>query len=200
MNRIVRLTESDLVRIVKRVIQEEVIDNTGSQYYTKVEGPFKDVGYRGSGTVYIMKLEKTLCRYSKTPSEFYNRIGSVDGKTSECNDCTKLMYKNRIETRKDAEITEVTEKICKDCNTLLLIDNFSKKTDSVDGYNCICKSCISKKVKQKGEMVKETPETKLCNKCNKDLPITCFWNCKSNNDGKNNRCSDCCKEKRKSNT
>ena len=81
MKKVVRLTESDLVRIVKRVIQEEVIDNTGSQYYTKVEGPFKDVGYRGSGTVYIMKLEKTLCRYSKTPSEFYNRIYVMTGST-----------------------------------------------------------------------------------------------------------------------
>jgi hypothetical protein len=110
------------------------------------------------------------------------------------------MYKKRSETRKgNSSNTEITEKTCKDCNMLLLISSFSKKTDSIDGYNFVCKSCISKKVKEKKQIPKETPETKCCNTCNKVLEIRCFWNCKSNKDGKNNRCSDCCKEKRKNN-
>jgi hypothetical protein len=33
----------------------------GSEYFTKVEGPFQTQTFQGS--VYIMKLEKTLCRY-----------------------------------------------------------------------------------------------------------------------------------------
>lgn len=107
------------------------------------------------------------------------------------------MYKNRFENRKNECIEEITEKNCKECNTLLLICNFSKKTDSADGYNFICKPCISNKLKEKRELVKQAPETKCCNSCDKVLPITCFWNCNSNNDGKNNRCSACCKEKRK---
>jgi hypothetical protein len=65
----------------KSLINEEVSDYDGSQYYTKVEGPFKDVAYAGTGDVYIMKLEKTLCRYTKTPSEFYNRIYVMTGTT-----------------------------------------------------------------------------------------------------------------------
>jgi hypothetical protein len=65
----------------KDLINEEVSDYTGSQYYTKVEGPFKDVAYVGTGDVYIMKLEKTLCRYTKTPSEFYNKIYVMTGTT-----------------------------------------------------------------------------------------------------------------------
>jgi hypothetical protein len=145
----------------------------------------------------IEEKKCTKCDTVKNITEFYNRIGSIDGKTSECNDCTKIMYKNRFETRKDKSIdTKLIEKICKDCNVLLDISNFSKKTDSKDGYNFNCKSCISKKIKQKSQVVKEVPESKCCNMCNKDLPITRFWNCKSNNDGKNNRCSDCCKGKR----
>jgi hypothetical protein len=47
----------------KGLINEEVSDYTGSGYYTKVEGPFKDVGTAGTGDIYIMKLEKTLCRW-----------------------------------------------------------------------------------------------------------------------------------------
>jgi len=140
------------------------------------------------------------CDTVKNISKFYNRIGSSDGKTSECIECSKIMYKNRAESRKEKCLDiEITEKTCKDCNMLLLISSFSKKTDSIDGYNFVCKSCISKKVKEKKQIPKETPETKCCNTCNKVLEITCFWNCKTNKDGKNNRCSDCCKEKRKNN-
>jgi hypothetical protein len=34
-----------------------------TEQYTKVEGPFKDVGAEGTGDLYIMKLEKSLCRW-----------------------------------------------------------------------------------------------------------------------------------------
>ena len=34
-----------------------------NEQYTKVEGPFKDVGVAGTGDLYIMKLEKSLCRW-----------------------------------------------------------------------------------------------------------------------------------------
>ena len=47
----------------KGLLNEQVIDLNGSQYYTKVEGPFKDVAAAGTGDLYIMKLEKSLCRW-----------------------------------------------------------------------------------------------------------------------------------------
>lgn len=34
-----------------------------NEQYTKVEGPFKDVAGAGTGDLYIMKLEKSLCRW-----------------------------------------------------------------------------------------------------------------------------------------
>ena len=34
-----------------------------TEQYTKVEGPFKDVAFAGTGDLYIMKLEKSLCRW-----------------------------------------------------------------------------------------------------------------------------------------
>ena len=46
-----------------------------SEQYTKVEGPFKDQMV-GIGNLYIMKLENSLCVYSKKPSQFYNKIYS----------------------------------------------------------------------------------------------------------------------------
>ena len=92
---------------------------------------------------------------------------------------------------------EIDEKTCKDCNKTLCIDEFSKKTDSPDGFNPNCKICVSTKVKQLRQIVKESPNSKICNSCNKDLPITNFWNCKSNPDGKDNRCIDCHKEVKK---
>jgi hypothetical protein len=36
-----------------------------NEQYTQVEGPFKDVAYAGTGDLYIMKLEKSLCRWDK---------------------------------------------------------------------------------------------------------------------------------------
>jgi hypothetical protein len=42
----------------KGLLNEQVSDLNGSQYYTKVEGPFKDVAAAGTGDLYIMKLEK----------------------------------------------------------------------------------------------------------------------------------------------
>jgi hypothetical protein len=145
----------------------------------------------------IEEKKCTKCDILKNISEFYTRVGSSDGKTSECVDCTKLMYKNRFQIRKQtSNITEISEKKCKQCNQILVISAFSKKTDSSDGYNCNCKFCVSKKTKETIETVKETPESKCCNTCTKELSITKFWNCKSNKDGKNNRCIDCCKQKR----
>ena len=34
-----------------------------TEQYTKVEGQFKDVAFAGTGDLYIMKLEKSLCRW-----------------------------------------------------------------------------------------------------------------------------------------
>ena len=51
-----------------------------SEQYTKVEGPFKDQT-EGIGNLYIMKLENSLCVYSKKPSEFYNKIYLMTGST-----------------------------------------------------------------------------------------------------------------------
>jgi hypothetical protein len=144
----------------------------------------------------IEEKKCSKCYIVKNISDFYNRIGSSDGKTSECIVCTKIMYKNRTENRKEYLETEITEKNCNKCKQKLVIDSFSKKTDSVDGYNPVCKFCVSQKLKDKRQIIKETPESKCCNNCKIFLPIEKFWNCKSNSDGKNHRCSDCCKQKR----
>ena len=76
-NRILNLHEG----FKKGLINEEVRDFTGSEYYTKVEGPFKDVAFAGTGDIYIMKLEKSLCRYDTSPSNIYNQLFLMTGST-----------------------------------------------------------------------------------------------------------------------
>ena len=36
-----------------------------TEQYTKVEGPYKDAGIAGTGDLYIMKLEKSMCRWDQ---------------------------------------------------------------------------------------------------------------------------------------
>lgn len=76
-NRILNLHEG----LKKGPLNEQNRDYTGSQYYTKVEGPFKDVVPVGTGDIYIMKLEKSLCRYDTSPSHMYNQIFLMTGST-----------------------------------------------------------------------------------------------------------------------
>ena len=67
------ITEDEKRRILglhegfkKGVLSEQNEDYTGGQYYTKVEGPYKDAGAQGgTGDLYIMKLEKSLCRWDQ---------------------------------------------------------------------------------------------------------------------------------------
>ena len=140
--------------------------------------------------------ECTKCNVLKKISEFYNRVGSSDGKTSECKDCTKGMYNNRFEQRTNTELIEVTEKTCKNCNTLQTIENFHKKTDSPDGHKPFCKTCCSELAKNERKKPKVvTITTKTCNKCSIELPINEFWNSKMSKDGKDHRCIKCHKNK-----
>ena len=141
----------------------------------------------------------TKCNILKDSGEFYNRAGSVDGKSAECKECSIDMYNDRFNKRKDAEAVIVNEKTCKTCSSLLDICNFSKKTDSSDGYENDCKKCKSDKVKKIREIKKDAPEFKNCNQCSKELSIDNFWNNKSNKDGKDNKCKTCSKANRVNN-
>jgi hypothetical protein len=133
----------------------------------------------------------------KNIDEFYKRVGSSDGKTSECKLCSNKMYYERRDKRKQEIEIEVTEKQCKDCKKVLLVNAFDKKTDSIDGYNSFCKDCISIQNKKRLVKTNSTSESeKICNCCNILLSIEKFWNSKSNNDGKYNKCSDCCKKQK----
>lgn len=78
MKRVVRLTESDLARIVKRVIQEQVNSATGE---TKVAGPFgKDVQkfyiFSKGGKFYIYQTNAS----QKTPILMGGNLWSNTGK------------------------------------------------------------------------------------------------------------------------
>jgi hypothetical protein len=130
----------------------------------------------------------TKCDEIKDISEFYNRIGSMDGKTSECKDCSMDMYRTRIENR---EYIEVENKECLTCKKILDISKFGNKNDSPDGKMPYCKTCCSENAKSKRLIPKECSTSKKCNQCDLEKNIECFWNNKSNKDGKDNKCREC---------
>lgn len=139
----------------------------------------------------------TKCNIIKDITEFYKRVGSIDGKTSECRDCCLNVYHKRFDERKDREPIDITNKVCTTCETQYDIDNFSKKTDSPDGYKSICKLC-SNKTASDNRLVEKVcdKDSKTCNTCKTELPISNFWNNKSAKDGKDNKCKNCHKEKK----
>jgi hypothetical protein len=57
----IHITESEKSRILN--LHYNVKNNILKEQYTQVEGPFKDVASAGTGDLYIMKLEKSLCRW-----------------------------------------------------------------------------------------------------------------------------------------
>ena len=147
-----------------------------------------------------MKLEEKKCTHCNTIkdiSKFYNRIGSIDGKTSECKDCTMIMYDNRKEKYENMDIVIPDNKKCHICEITKEITEFDLKKDSPDGHKIWCKKCCSDYAKNKRLIPKVAPSFKKCNQCLKELSIINFWNNKSNKDGKDNKCTTCHKEKRK---
>ena len=139
----------------------------------------------------------TKCNKIKSITKFYNRIGSIDGKTSECKDCTMVMYDNRKEKYETANIVIPENKKCHTCEITKEIKEFDKKKDSPDGHKIWCKKCCSDYAKNKRIVPKVAPSSKKCNECLKELSIDNFWNNKSNKDGKDNKCTTCHKKKRK---
>jgi hypothetical protein len=171
---------------------------TGLSNTCKICAKKKYDNKKESTKIILNEKKCSKCNTMKNIDEFYKRVGSSDGKTSECKLCSNKMYYERRDKRKQEIEIEVTEKQCKDCKKVLLVNAFDKKTDSIDGYNSFCKDCIS--IQNKNKRLVKTNSTseseKICNCCNILLSIEKFWNSKSNNDGKYNKCSDCCKKQK----
>jgi len=122
----------------------------------------------------------------------------LDGKTSECKDCTNAMYKDRVIKRENVEVLNVSNKTCLMCNKFLDISKFGNKKDSSDEKMSYCKKCCSENAKARRlEAKTQVSDTKKCNACLNELDITFFWNSSSNKDGKDNKCKNCHKENRK---
>ena len=72
------ISEEEKKRILN--LHERFKKGVLTEQYTKVEGPFTDK-LRGIGDLYIMSLDKSLCLYSKKPSQFYNKTYLMTGST-----------------------------------------------------------------------------------------------------------------------
>jgi hypothetical protein len=99
----------------------------------------------------------TKCDTIKDISEFYGRVGSIDGKTSECKDCCMDMYRNRAENREYTETPDIKE--CLRCKKVLEIYNFGNKNDSPDGKMPYCKICCRENAKNNRLIPKECLST-----------------------------------------
>lgn len=93
-----------------------------------------------------MKLCKA-CNSLKHTTEYYKSYNNVDGFRSSCKDCYKA------ETKEYAKMTskiyndlinENKSCVCEKCNTTKLIkDNFNKVPTRKNGFNPVCKECLS---------------------------------------------------------
>lgn len=86
-------------------------------------------------------------------------------------------------------------KICSKCKKSLCFDSFSKRSNSRDGFNGVCKECLSSYKKSVRRDVKSRckalPVEKMCRKCFETKPASMFYKCSSNGDGLYAKCKAC---------
>ena len=167
----------------------------GHDYICKKCKNEKYIETKNAKKIELTQKECSKCKFVKDINDFYKRVGSIDGKTSECKDCTVGMYSNRVNKRQNTKVIDIKNKTCANCKKILDISNFGNKTDSADGHMPWCKNCCSEHAKKERLKPKTLlSEVKTCNSCNKELNISNFWNSKTNKDGKDNKCKSCHKE------
>src|SRR3990167_4231687 len=83
------------------------------------------------------------CQIEKTLDCFHKCKGKLLGVQPKCKDCTIEYQKERklfyIEFA--SKTSPPNEKACSKCGKIKLINEFSKRSDSLIGYNTVCKEC-----------------------------------------------------------
>lgn len=100
-------------------------------------------------------------------------------------------------------MTDVKTKRCPKCGIEKPLEMFSRNSTRKDGWDCYCKECVAKKVKQCRERIKlqnksknldeikESDATKLCIKCKEVKPMGMFKINRNHKDGFSNICKVC---------
>lgn len=85
------------------------------------------------------------CKDTKSLTEFYKNRGTVDGLTTHCKPCNRVINKRTVDRRlENGQVTPI-EKVCTKCNTLKPKDSYySNKKWTTDGLQSWCKECIKK--------------------------------------------------------
>jgi len=87
----------------------------------------------------------TKCNTEKSLKSFHVRANSPDGRRGVCKSCKNAVSRNFYEARRNETraTLNVELKICCTCKIEKNIDNFSKKSDTKDGFMKRCKSCVA---------------------------------------------------------
>jgi isochorismate synthase EntC len=108
----------------------------------------------------------TICKLEKNFSQFFKHKHTKDGFGSLCNDCLKIRSEQKrrekgilprrkgldphkikltkqkfFERRKHKTFPEISEKLCRKCNNILPIENFTKQLVNKDGFRNECRNC-----------------------------------------------------------
>jgi hypothetical protein len=84
------------------------------------------------------------CLTVKSLTEFHNNKSSKDGKAQYCKTCCNKLaekYKKPKKERALIDYSNITEKHCNKCNTTKSIENFGKRSGTLDGLQYQCKNC-----------------------------------------------------------
>ena len=121
------------------------------------------------------------------------------GRRSICKTCRTLQMKQRKQARYKEEKIQVTEKVCRGCNTSLHISNYNKDMINKDGYDHYCKACVKinrkKKQERKVTVSSDVIASKFCKLCNKNKEVVHFKSTNKSSDGYYHTCNECWKPK-----
>lgn len=84
----------------------------------------------------------TNCKESKSIEDFYINSMHKSGYNHQCKECHKAWMKDYYARRKTEGVKVKRDyKRCAKCKEIKQIDEYGKKTQSVDGKNQYCKIC-----------------------------------------------------------
>ncbi len=136
----------------------------------------------------------TKCGIEQPLDNFYEQKTRKTKYRSICKTCSKLQDNERIEK---FIYVKITEKYCKQCNTIKSVTEFYKNKRIKDGYSSACKQCSDKSKKDRANNYTKSSKNiieKRCTKCNIIKPVSKFRLYKYNKDGYSYICTSCMKQ------
>lgn len=145
------------------------------------------------------ELENRLCNQCQKIKPIEQFVKSQRGKNGRRYCCKECCNQKQKEDRKKNKNSNITEKICNQCNKKLDVSKFTKNNAMSSGYLNTCKECTNNRINQRNHNIaKNLPKQKTCKKCN-ELKDGCEFYRINAKDGYKDICKECCKQEKVNN-